>query len=620
MQIQSHTNQDFIHTFPDTPDLYKSITLPIDDHRNQTYDFKTHLPPYRSLINPNKAYDYTSHTYFNPTKSKSLLLKYGSLLVANTKQRLIPNKKKQLSLGDLPDEILLLILRTLKANHPPDVVYCLYVCKHMHQLAKIVIYENPYITTTFRLSQFIQAIVMNKNLALLVRRIDLSKIQIGIELKGDEWERFASNIVFGSCGGQYDDELMFNGPRKILAGWRDFKYRFTPLWSDVMHRSSISTSFVPTHKLPSQFIDPVIYSPSDFRKIKGKIGDFRSNRRRSSSGFSMTSSSTSINSLFSLYNGTVSAQKSQSTNEEDELNDEEAVSAESVVLSNSQSYSAPIDYDFSLIPKPGFFNSVRTFIHATMFHHNRRVSPKSHKIPMRLNHKASTISKCSTTIKRKLGLKKQPARIELLEPFGSKHPQQSDSLKQYCFARDIPIGFILHILQECENLTSINLSGIAWTVDYQLEDYECFDWELSRGMTRRHASIAEQHDYKSMLLNTEKSDAKRKRKALLSTYNVHRPIFLSDTVREINFEDPMLQSLTISSIWPYIMRLKHLERLELRNCVWLDKSLIRLLILRGSSRNVLRTVDCKNSGPSTDSDWATIQSVDVWRKFFKEHV
>lgn len=626
---------------------------------SSSYDFDNYLPPYRSLINPNKGYDYRSHRYFDPrgrTDGK-LFSRYKSLIItpiSNTTHKIrdaasdgfsIKSHKSRhgqckLNLLDLPQEVLIGVFRILRRTDLAGLIYSLYVSKDFYKLAKVALYEDPYITSGFRLAQFVQTINMNSQLALMVQNIDLSHIRVGVDLKEDELAKFSSNIVFGSCGGQYDESLMENGHRDIYAGWRDFKYRFDATYGNLAHRSVVSTSFVPTHYLPASFTRPPVYSPTFSESgRKGSMSTMYSYSSLSMSSHNSYSSSDSIGSLFSMYD---SNRRSRSSDHI--ARSEVAVHANADIASRDSNLDMDLDnvdgptYLATLggpyeshgngmrLQKPGFFNSMSLFMRATlgrMSHSERRRRSQYHRAYMRRirARRESRVSRCSMNFKRKLGLLADShssilGKNNLLYvPFGTPHPQQSDSLKQFCFARDIPVGYILHILGECKNLRSLNLSGIAWTVDFELEDYQYFDWELAKGIARSHGSTAGQYEYKSMLLESDVEEGKKRRESELAPYRINKPIYWSDTVREINFNDPGLHSLTIDAIWPYIMQLKQLEKVSLKNCVWLNKETIRDLVFDSYSRYTLNEIDCSDSGLVKNSGWARHWTADELKDF-----
>lgn len=631
--------------------------------QSTSYDFNSYLPPYRSLINPSRGYDYRSHRYFDARSrgDSKLLSKYKSLIItpiSNTTHRIRDaasdgfsikshrSKHSQcrpnLGILDLPQEVLIGVFQILRRTDLAGLVCSLYVCKDFYQVAKVALYEDPYITSGFRLGQFVQAINMSDDLALMVQRIDLSRIRVGVDLTEEEMVKFSSNIVFGSCGGQYDESLMQGGGRNIYAGWRDFKYRFDATYGNLAHRSLVSTSFVPSHFLPASFTRPPIYSPA--LSLSGRKGSVSTHQSYSSLSMYSRASSDSLGSLFSLYEGGRRSSGVPGSPAAVHANAEVAGGVDGAVGSEAlgEPYGgvgAAAWGTTGELQKPGFFNSMGLFMRATFGGRKRtRRARKARKAQKRAqrgqkraqrlgqknyaNHsfpvaRPSRVSRCSLSLRRKLGLipAGETSKNPLQSPFGTPHPLQSDSLKQFCFARDIPIGYILHILDQCKNLRSINLSGIAWTVDFQMDDFQYFDWELARGLVRSHDPTAGQYEYRSMLLESDIREEKRRRERELAPYRIDKPIFWSDTVREINFNDPGLHSLTIDAIWPFILQLKQLERVCLKNCVWLTKETVRDLVFDSCSRHTLRQIDCTDSGLARNSGWAKCWSADKLREY-----
>lgn len=558
------------------------------------FDYNLYLPPYRSMINPDRCYDYRSHRYVNASNDRgsetgqspqsSRISRYITTPLNNTRQKIMDAASdtlsirslrgrcgKQTTIYDLPNEILLQIFSLLKED-TPSIVMLLYVDKRINDLAKIILYEEPQITTTFRLAQFVQTINTSKKLAMLVKHLDLSQMTIGIDLTDEERQEFASSIVFGLCDGTEIGELLDRQWRPIYAGWRDFRYRFDPLYGDLASHVNCSTSFVQ----PDSHVfkrNPIYYASA----LKNDTLQTALHPLES------------VQSLYPQYNFIGSTRKRHRPLEVDSSSDSDARS-----LSRSTSYS------FEEEKELGLFNSLRMFLHVT-------VSKVSHR-----QRKSKDVANEPTTDPpSKKNTQTDSAANGLYQPYGTPHPQQSQYLRQYCLSKDIPIGYLLHLVKECENLERLNLSGVSWSYDFLLGDYEYFNWQSSTGQTK--PIRAYQQEYHSML-PMENQD----RSASFSQYKVDKPIYWSDTMREVDFKDPELQTLTITSVWPLILKLKKLTVLEVRNCVWLNKPTLRKLVMNSHFRKRLVMIDCTNSGLSKRSQWAACRTAREWRHFFRD--
>ena len=259
-----------------------------------TVDFHSHLPPYRSLLNPNAKYDYRTHSLIplsqnelnglrssfekkknatangsNGNNSTSLFkMKYKSLLsdvsrsismrisnpnllassttTISTKQIVTSSKRKSpivpsMQFKDLPIEIQDYVFYLVDSK--VDYKSCMYTCKLFYFLAKPYYYQDLHFTTTYRFAQFISYLRLNSNVGQYVRTIDLSGIKPGYDEEAQEEEENV-NAAINAVAILEDQEENNNNvhPRlnnhesigkddsdaKVLAGWRDWKFKTNP--------------------------------------------------------------------------------------------------------------------------------------------------------------------------------------------------------------------------------------------------------------------------------------------------------------------------------------------------------------------------------------------------------
>lgn len=399
-------------------------------------DFHDHLPPYRSLLTPNARYDYRTHklvpisqnelnsirlinaaknnspeSYLGSNKTSKIKMKYKSLLSdVSRRTSLLSMKINNASVGTsilnqlklythqyqqhvpkpapvqfkkLPIEILIHIFDLIDDFDTYRI--CLYVNKQFYQLAKPFLYANLSFSSTYRFSQFITYLRLNSDVGYLVQSIDLSNIKPG-NFELEEYEnalatsrnRHQINEADGNVTEDYfEDSLTTSATNsslvqpKIMAGWRDWKYKNNPLYT--------------IHHPPSS---------NNLTKIS-------------------SNSQISNKSMKSLKSYQASLKSNNSINK----------------MSR-----------FSKFLKPGKRHKCDTLMK------NYR-PPKDFVLD--LGH-----SKCSEAN----GSTYKPAH----------HPSINKFLLNYANSKDVPIGHILHLINLCPNLNSLNLANLSLSIDYEI--------------------------------------------------------------------------------------------------------------------------------------------------------
>lgn len=215
-------------------------------------DQNQYLPPYRSLLTPNAKYDYRTHLVVEltqldlqriesgfhlespPPKSRKLKMKYKSLLDDVSRKALILSMRVQLNLqsqqqtlnatkklwkrcksfSQLPLELQIHIFSFLE---DPKVYYAtLFICKRFYQLAKPFLYRRVSFVSTYRFAQFVTILRLNPSLGSYIVEIDLSQIRPG------NWQ--AESLL-------NEEEGNGSNLEKVLAGWRDWKFKTSPLYA-----------------------------------------------------------------------------------------------------------------------------------------------------------------------------------------------------------------------------------------------------------------------------------------------------------------------------------------------------------------------------------------------------
>ena len=457
--------------------------------KTDSLDFHSYLPPYRSLINPNARYDYRTHTLIPLTQNDLNLLriafqkkketppsafkmKYKSLLsdvsrtitmrlsnsnllssssnnnnnnntnnnnnnnsvllsppppppsssstlstpcgnllnragttsssiskINNSLQNQIQNQlplfPAELHIKNLPIEILDYIFYLI--DDIMDYKSCMYTCKLFYFLAKPYYYENLVFTSTYRFAQFVTYLRVNSEVGQYVQSIDLSGIKPGYD-EDEQEEGQDENVENGEdengggiVGGTRDHHYLLGEivdnphhekvdqfPRgKILAGWRDWKFKNNPLYT--IHPSPSLTK---------------VASNSQFLNVSSKSS--RSNNSKSS-------------------------------------------------LSTTKKFVKPFKYFKSKKRRMSYSGTTKL----------ERKSPRLEQLQLDQN---------SSNWNKKINL----------------HPLINKFLLHYSTSKDLPIGYILHMINLCPNIVNLNLGNLSLSTDYEISrstihKYQNFD-------------------------------------------------------------------------------------------------------------------------------------------------
>lgn len=74
----------------------------------------------------------------------------------------------------------------------------------------------------------------------------------------------------------------------------------------------------------------------------------------------------------------------------------------------------------------------------------------------------------SSTRKRKIPPTSEVLELKSQSDHPQQHPRINKFLLEYATLRDIPVGYILHIVNLCPNLISLNLANISLSADYEI--------------------------------------------------------------------------------------------------------------------------------------------------------
>lgn len=229
-------------------------------------EFRKHLPPYRSLVDPNAQYDYRTHSFVQYSQldlTKVLLgyqlpkmqrasfkMKYKLLLSdvsmrASMLSRKVPSTKPNTprkrppsrSFTDLPEEVQIRIFSLV--DDTPSYQNCLFTCKTFYRLSKPFLFRSVSFLSTYRFAQFITYLRLNLALGMHVLEVDLS------QLKPGNWELEAQS--------DSDQEEPASDPSQdllaIWAGWRDWKFKNNPLYTlHPLPATPLTRAILPHHQ------------------------------------------------------------------------------------------------------------------------------------------------------------------------------------------------------------------------------------------------------------------------------------------------------------------------------------------------------------------------------------
>lgn len=135
---------------------------------------------------------------------------FSSLYSMNTT---ISSNNNIISLDSLPTEILINIIFFVNQKQS-DILNLLLLSKIFYYSTLPILYYNPKFISTYRLSQFINTINNNINLSKLVHILNLSSL----------------------CNNSHNTNSI------PIATWRDWKYRYENISTDLLYRKSISSN------------------------------------------------------------------------------------------------------------------------------------------------------------------------------------------------------------------------------------------------------------------------------------------------------------------------------------------------------------------------------------------
>lgn len=537
-----------------------------------------YLPPYRSLLSPNTKYDYKTHQLLHvekegnsvqvlnlkneQTTKEKLRMRYRSLLtpISDTRKKIlnvaseisIRTPHGHLTFANFPDEVLSLVFHLLGQDQR-TLLSLMYVSQRVKDVATPYLYRYPQLSSTYRVGQLVHTFNTNPSLACYVQVLDFSSLKPGLVLDNNDDGAYYINLpeVLADAGRRNNSRLSDNDLESIIAN-NLFEYGIseeTPTlagWRDWKFRHH--ALYGSNHR---HFDTPKL-RPEEPRKSRMRSqseSSLPSSRRRSLSGSNLMKESYELVRFASSFS-TFTTKSSKRRN---------------------------------------IFG-----LRKLLAHKNPSSDAKPKKKP---NAKANFTFKPGSDSKNKY-----LARSEN-QPFATPHPVQNRFLQNYCFSKDVPIGYILHFLDYCKNVEILDLSGVSLSEDHVITNYETFDWNSGRGTRKLN------YHPKSMLVDESPQ--------MKTQQTVNGAIYLSDTAhRLLDTNAEQLKSVSTLDIVEGIKRLKHLQGTRLCSLIWLKKEQVFDIVLSQDAHS-LEWLDASNSGMLKGASWASSRSLKRWKGFMR---
>lgn len=555
---------------------------------------------YKSLIATsskkliNKLYDHGSNDSFSifSTKSHNNYLANNNPPYKNTTNQ--NNSIKHLNIDDLhytfdenfadinnlPVEILQNILSfiDLEENYS-SLICCLYLSKKFYKATKLIIYNNPHLTSTYRVAQFVTSIRLHPENGLLVKNLDLSNLKNGLILQEIDNNTNTSTITNNSLAhfrthstsrilnnnnnnntqigdDERDPNLTETDTNNnnntsdiqleplhdiAYAGWRDWRYRNDPLYSSPV-LNSYNLKRVVSHSSS-------IYSNSSDLTVNSVANSASTNNNNQSLFNSNNNmSNTSINNTLTLTHNSNNNNNNSNTNTNTNSNNNRRIRSNSSVSSITSSIMSSfqntshisLNSTYTSNNSPQSFNNKNThsptLFNGSMFNNNnnnnnnftyngnninnntannnfsnnndeikwfrfnlgyknkRRI--RNIKNSTQLDIDSKTNNSCGSTSSLATINNINNGKYEILmprngknnnnsneqlntnvprsirfamnQPFKTNHPYTNKFLLKYAQYRDLPLGYILHLLKCCPNLINLNLSNLIICSDFEI--------------------------------------------------------------------------------------------------------------------------------------------------------
>lgn len=376
--------------------------------------------------------------------------------------------------NELPVEIIAYILSTIQTEQR-TLISCLYVNKKVYAASKLVLYEKPYFTSTYRVAQFVTSIRLHPENGTYVKSLDLSKLKSGLitaetengnttaatadetgaTTPGNAAESNFPTLTTTQTQGTTNSSSPVNDELKqdlAYASWRDWRYRNEPLYSSPL--------------LSTFNLKRVNSRSSSIHSNSSGLTNSGNNARRHRSNSSVSSFTSSI--MSSLY---TTPHISLSTTTSSGQNNSSPNSSTFTSLSRKRSPNPSEGVTTKKVANRDNNSNKSTSSNSRWF--NKRLSSRQKKgivAPKPTKNVPKPIISTDDSDLSSALPKNRQIKIRIEEPFRTRHPYTNKFLLKYAPYRDLPLGYILHLLKNCPNLNDLNLSNLVICSDFELID------------------------------------------------------------------------------------------------------------------------------------------------------
>ncbi|CCK68056.1 Cos111p KNAG_0A03760 [Huiozyma naganishii CBS 8797] len=460
-----------------------------------------------------------SHSYYNGTSNNFVSGDKSRIGDLDLEVDRIIFDEKFADINDLPVELLSRIIFYIDTSVCDDeegvkldkknndevvdilpVLCCLYLNKKFYEAAKVVLYREPYFRSTYRVAQFVTSIRLHPENGAYVRVLDLSHLKNGLIFNVENCEpstavqrnsfisipdrlvAFRTGETSGTTSSAIvpgPDPQLPNGsasesrpasapePLKDIAyaGWRDWRHRNDPLYSSPVLNSYNLKKVVSRSSSIHSASCSLTTTTNETNSSTANVSLGNSNRARSNSSVSSITSSImssfqngshiSLNSSFSSHTASTNPQSSSVINEntiEDDKKGRCAAGLEKQRLRSKNDTSKWQRFKMATRGKRKIKNNTQLLGSENKTEKNdKNVGSDSNLLA---NH-------------RRMASVSQVRFCEN-QPFKTNHPYTNKFLLKHALYRDLPLGYILHLLKHCPNLTELNLSNLVLFQDFQI--------------------------------------------------------------------------------------------------------------------------------------------------------
>ncbi|SCU95084.1 LANO_0E09208g1_1 [Lachancea nothofagi CBS 11611] len=370
-------------------------------------------------------------------------------------------------INELPMEIMAMVIEQFTQGacfeDSRTLVRCLYVNKKLYEATKTELYKAPTFTSTYRFAQFVTTLRLHPQNGLLVRQLDLSMLKNGLieegcKSKADKHcrsgdERIparrrtsARDILEEADEDETEDMEEDSGvadperaltpieddlPDIALAGWRDWRYRFDPLYGNQM--LTCNNAMRKVNSRPSSINS----------NGTGSTGIGPGCRRSHRSNSSVTSFTTTI--MSSFYNSP-------------------SLSSISLTSSYDNAKGAATGKWFNKLfsSKKSAKQQYERFVEAKFKNANNIDEVCADGTQDKANNRTSVKFSVQTSLKD--------------QPFHERHPMTNKFLLKYALSKDIPLGYLFHVVKLCPNITALNLADLSISTDFRLHTKKDSNW------------------------------------------------------------------------------------------------------------------------------------------------